>query len=193
LTERPRLLGSCLTACVGVKDGCVKRFSDEPPANMRHCPVDPQSSLPVPQFANRSGRVDLGSVNPSRLASLVRARQCPTCGRVLELDEPWAVLGGVRSWEMLRFASEPIGHRACIAYALQACPWLHDATWTSREPLVLSNGEDRRSDVWILGEAPEVRLETSSWMVSAPAAIRTKCFAYEEARLQESTQSQAAT
>lgn len=157
----------------------MQELSSDFPAPLRHLPIDPRWMVPVPAFADRAGRVDMGAVDFPHLATVIRARGCPTCGGQLGADEPWTVLGGPGSWREGWFALEAVGHRECIEYGLHACPWLRNETWTFSTPLAPGSGDPRRSPVWILGEAPEVRTHPKYMLVVAIGRVVRTFLSYQ--------------
>jgi len=130
------------------------------PSRMRRRPVDEQWGLPVPAFAEHRGEVDFQAVSLRRLRDLIGSGCCALCGEVVERGVWWAV-GEPKSVREGYFATEALGHRECVEYALEVCPWLRVGVYRR-----MSDGredvtpvlDDDKPPVWALveGRSPVV-------------------------------------
>ena len=130
------------------------------PSKMRRRPVDERWNLPVPAFAEHRGEVDFQAVSLRRLRDLIGSGRCAMCGELVERGVWWAI-GEPKSVREGHFATEAMGHRECVEYAVLACPWLRVSAYRrmsdSREDISAVLDADK-PPVWALveGRSPVV-------------------------------------
>lgn len=100
------------------------------PDRIKRLQVDARG-YPVPWFVHAvNGVPDHRIVDTARFAPAIREKRCWICGDVLGRYLTFA-LGPMCC--VTRSVSEPASHKACVMYAMQACPFLSRPTMIRRE------------------------------------------------------------
>ncbi|MFC7501552.1 hypothetical protein ACOACQ_03450 [Nocardioides sp. CPCC 206347] len=156
------------------------------PSKMRRRPKDERWDLPVPAFAEGRHGVDFQAADYKHFRALIAAGRCAMCGEAVERGIWWAV-GEPLSLKEGRFIAEAMGHRECVEYAVEVCPWLRVAVYRRMS--------DRRDDtrevpdpdkpaVWGLVQARNPQLyETGIEVFLSDVRLR-KLYGYVGGRLQ---------
>lgn len=137
-----------------------RRFECVPvPAEMQHLPRD-RRGFPIPEivFRDHAGLPHFTINDTAKSIQALAEERCPICWGKLTRGR-WFVGGPLSALHENGAFADPPGHRACVTYALQVCPYLAAPSYAKRidgETLIDRAGIAVALDPTVVAARPEI-------------------------------------